>query len=135
MEKFRAEGLDKYDNIKVFGYIYNMPELMAASDVVISRSGASTMSELSAIGRPSILIPSPNVTNNQQYKNAKIFADRDAAVLIENDKACKESLVEAVDSLFGDPIKLADMSKMAFSLSVHDIEGKIYNCIKSTVTG
>jgi len=135
MERFRAEGLDKYDNIKVYGYIYNMPELMSASDVVISRSGASTMSELSAIGKPSILIPSPNVTNNQQYKNAKIFADKDAAILIENDKASGESLTQAADSLFSDPVKLRDMQKMAFSLSVQDIEGKIYNCIKSAVLG
>ena len=132
-ERFKEMGLGKCPNIKVMNYIYNMPEIMAAADVVICRSGASTMSELSAIGKPSILIPSPNVTNDQQYKNAKIFADKGAAMLIRNDDATAELLESSLRELFEDPSKLSKMSKAAYELSVQDTEGKIFNHIREVI--
>ncbi|MBQ8896673.1 MAG: hypothetical protein IJY88_07785, partial [Clostridia bacterium] len=80
---FTSGGLEKAENIKLLEYIYDMPIQMAAADVVISRAGAMTVSELSMQKKVSIMIPSPNVTNNHQYKNAKVLADAEAAVLIE----------------------------------------------------
>ena len=64
-------------------YIYNMPELMAAADLVICRAGAITVSELAMSGKCVVFIPSPNVTNNHQYKNADVLRDAGAAELIE----------------------------------------------------
>jgi len=132
MQRMREERLDSCPNVRIADYIYDMPVLMSAADVVISRSGASTMSELSAIGKPSILIPSPNVTNNQQYKNAKIFAEAGAAILIENDKTTPELLENTVKELFSGE-KLKSMSEKAYGLSVRDTDDKIYNCIKEAV--
>ena len=134
MEDFKAAGLSRCSNIKVLNYIYNMPEMMAAADVVICRSGASTMSELSAIGKPSILIPSPNVTNDQQYKNAKIFADRGAALLLKNDETTAETLEGLVRDLLEDPAELSKMSRAAYGLAVKDTEERIYGLIKD-ITG
>ena len=68
--------------IEVREYIYDMPLVMAAADVVLCRAGASTISELTAIAKPAILVPSPNVTANHQEKNARVLADQGAAVLL-----------------------------------------------------
>ncbi len=76
---FSERGLNECKNICVKEYIYDMPKWLTAADLVISRSGAMTLSEIASSGRASILIPSPNVTDNHQYKNAKAFSDAGAA--------------------------------------------------------
>lgn len=81
--QFEEMGLDKCENIELCEYIYNMPLKMAASDVVVCRAGAMTVSELAAAGECAVFIPSPNVTNNHQYKNAKVLADAGAAFVYE----------------------------------------------------
>lgn len=80
---FDSDGLDKCDNLRLEEYIYDMPTVMAAADIVVCRAGAMTVSELAMSGKCAIFIPSPNVTNNHQYKNAKVLADAGAALLIE----------------------------------------------------
>jgi len=80
---FREMGLDQYENIKLVEYIYDMPEQMAAADLVICRAGAMTVSELAIAGKCAIFIPSPNVTDNHQYRNAKVLVDAGAASLFE----------------------------------------------------
>lgn len=86
-EKIKAEfdeaGLDKCPNIELKEYIYDMPVRMAEADVVVCRAGAMTVSELSRCGKCALFIPSPNVTNNHQYKNAKVLYDDGAASLFE----------------------------------------------------
>ncbi len=77
------EKLDQYKNIKILDYIYNMEEYMEAADLVISRSGALTVSELTFLGKPTILIPSPNVTNNHQLFNAEEMMSQSSAMIIE----------------------------------------------------
>jgi UDP:flavonoid glycosyltransferase YjiC (YdhE family) len=67
--------LDAAENYAVSDYIYDMPCQMAAADLVICRAGAMTISELALMGKAAILIPSPNVTDNHQYLNAKVLAD------------------------------------------------------------
>jgi UDP-N-acetylglucosamine--N-acetylmuramyl-(pentapeptide) pyrophosphoryl-undecaprenol N-acetylglucosamine transferase len=81
--QFREMGLDKYENIELVEYIYDMPTKMAAADLTINRAGAMTVSELAITGKSAIFIPSPNVAENHQYKNAKVLADADAAALFE----------------------------------------------------
>lgn len=80
---FREMGLDQYENIRLVEYIYDMPQQMAAADLVICRAGSMTISELAMAGKCAVLIPSPNVTENHQYKNAKVLLDHGAAVLFE----------------------------------------------------
>lgn len=75
--------IDNTDFITLIPYAQNMPQLLTAADLVISRAGAIALSEITACGKPSILIPSPNVTNNHQYYNAKALADAGAAVMLE----------------------------------------------------
>lgn len=81
--QFKEMGLDKCENIELCEYIYDMPLKMAAADLIICRAGAMTVSELAITGKAAIFIPSPNVAENHQYKNAKVLADADAAGLFE----------------------------------------------------
>lgn len=112
-------------NINVFEYIYNMPEAMAAADLIISRSGAMTLTELAALGRASILIPSPNVTENHQYYNAKTYSDIGAAVLIEEKDLDGEKLYETVRTLLLDRSLLRKMEKAAKTLAKPNAAEKI----------
>ena len=99
----KESGLELKDNIRLMPYIDNMNEYLNACDVVISRAGALTISEITACGKASILIPSPNVTGNHQYFNAKVVADKGGAILIEEKDLTSDSLVKAVLKLKNDP--------------------------------
>ena len=107
-------------NLVVKEYIDNMPDLLAAADLVISRSGALTLAELEAMGRASILIPSPNVAENHQYYNALELQNAGAAIVIEEKDLTGEKLVQTVSAMLAQPGKLAEMGKNARSLSVDD---------------
>ena len=126
-ERFEAAGLNTHENIRLMEYIYDMPRQMVAADVVICRSGASTLSELTAIRKASILIPSPNVTNNQQYKNAALLADKGAALLLSDAELSGAKLKEMVEGLIGNPSALKAMEDAAGAFAVPDTEEKILN--------
>ena len=102
--KAKTEGMDMSQTV-LLPYADNMPELMCASDIVVSRAGAIAVSEIMVCGRPSVLIPSPNVTNNHQYHNAKAVADAGAAILIEEKdlSASPQLLSDALLRLESDP--------------------------------
>lgn len=98
----KDKGFDVYDNIEILEYIYDMPLRMEAADVVVCRAGAITLAELAYRHNAAVLIPSPNVTDNHQYKNAKVLADADAAVLMTEEELPFDSLVDALRKLCGD---------------------------------
>ena len=117
------------DFVTLMAYAYNMPELMCAADIAVSRSGAIAVSEIAACGRPSILIPSPNVTANHQYYNAKALADNGAAVLLEEKELKEESkdLTQEVLRILKNPDILKSMSDAAASMGKTDAVNIIYN--------
>ena len=121
----RQKGFTRGDGLIVKEYIDNMPELLAAADLVISRAGALTLAELEAAGRAAILIPSPNVAENHQYYNALELAKANAAVVIEEKDLSGEKLVAEVKALLDEEGKLARMGQNARSLSVDDSLGRI----------
>lgn len=83
-------------------YIYNMPTVMAASDVIISRAGASSCNEIAAAGIPCILIPSPNVTDNHQEKNARVLERIGGCVVVLEQECTGQRLYEEVRKLLDD---------------------------------
>lgn len=95
---------------RVLPFLSPMAPYMAAADVVICRAGAMSISELAALARPAILIPSPNVTGNHQYKNAKALADKGAALLLEEKKLTGQALCNAAFFLLSDARTRASMS-------------------------
>ena len=117
-EMVRNNGVD-WENcpqIDMREYIYNMPTVMAAADVIISRAGASTCNEIGASGTPCILIPSPNVTNNHQEKNARVLSERGGAVLMLEKDCTAEALYREVTALLADEARRASMTAALQSL-------------------
>ena len=109
--KEKGVDLESAKSIDMREYIYNMPTVMAAADVIISRAGASTCNEIGACGTPSILIPSPNVTANHQEKNARVLSDREAAVLVLEKNCTPEKLYTEITALLADDSRRAEMSR------------------------
>lgn len=107
------EDLELYrsPNCCLFDYFYDMPFRMAAADLVICRAGAMTLSELAALGKPAILVPSPNVANDHQTANAKALAQRNAAVLIPERELQNGELTAAVTDLLTDPGRLYELKR------------------------
>ena len=120
---YRQVGVD------VREYIFDMPKVMAAADLIMCRAGASTLAELNYLGKPALIVPSPNVTNNHQEKNARVLEKAGGAkVLLENEfNAAK--LYEEVCALVKDEEKLAAMSHAMRALSVDDAVEKICSII------
>lgn len=132
-KQFHEKGLDKCENIKLVEYIYDMPLQMAAADIVISRAGAMTVSELAMLGKTSIMIPSPNVTNNHQYKNAKVIEDMGGCVLIEEKNLCDGRLKAEVTRLIGDPDLRRKMGEAISHFADLDANKLIYMEIKKII--
>lgn len=123
----REKGVDpeKYPLVRMQEYIYNMPELMAAADLFIGRAGASSLSEIFASGLPCILVPSPNVADNHQLKNARVPESRGGAVLIPEAECTGKVLYDTVVSLLNDPERRNGMRNALRGLSVRDSASRI----------
>lgn len=119
--------------IEVREYIYDMPLVMAAADVVLCRAGASTISELTAIAKPSILVPSPNVTANHQEKNARVLAGQGAAVLLLEKDCQGDALYEQAEGLLRDRPRREEMVRALNSMAVPDAGEKIYQTLREVM--
>ncbi len=127
-----ADALSKVDavgNLKVMDFISSMDNAYAAADIVVSRAGASSISELCLLGKPCILVPSPNVAEDHQTKNAQALSSKDAAVFVA-DKDAKDSLMAIALKTVVDDAKLASLStnvaKLAFHNSADVIAEEVY---------
>lgn len=117
------------DKIRIQKYIDDMPAALAACDLAITRAGAMTISELCAITKPAILIPSPNVTANHQDKNAQALSDIGGAVKIRESDLTAETLYQTVKNLVANPKTLFSMATALKSLSVTDADERIANLV------
>ena len=121
---------DNCNGLDMREYIYNMPTVMAAADVIISRAGASTLNEIGASGTPCILIPSPNVTNDHQTKNARVLADRGGAVLMPEGEDMGKKLYDMVTELLADRERRSGMSAALRQAVVVDSAQRICDMIE-----
>lgn len=125
----RGVDLARCPGITMKKYIYDMPTVMAAADVVICRAGASTLNEIAASGTPCIVVPSPNVADNHQEKNARILQDRGAAqVLLEKD-CTPQRLFAEIQSLLGNPARCRAMRRALLDMAVVDSAQKICDTV------
>lgn len=122
-------------NIHIVPYIENMTRIMKKTDLIVTRAGASTLSEIIALGIPSILIPSPYVPNNHQYKNAMDLVKAHAVLLIEEKNLNSNTLVSKVDNLIFNNIQLEEMKKNLKSLGINNSATVIYKNIKRLIDG
>ena len=129
MLKERGIDLSQYPRIQAREYIDDMALWTAAADLVISRAGAITISELEVAGKPSILVPYPYAAENHQYHNAKVLADHGAAILIEEKDYRKDELIAQISSLYQNPDKLEALGRNAASLAACDTTERIYSLL------
>lgn len=133
-ERMSAEyeklGLKDKKNVVLVDYIYDMDKQMQNSDIIISRAGAMTLSELAIMGKASVLVPSPNVIYNHQYKNAKPIADSGACLLVEEKDFSNGKLTAAAKELLDNKEKRASLAKNIKAFAVEDANGVIFDIIK-----
>ncbi len=118
------------DGIWVRDYIDDMPRCMAAADVVISRCGAMTLTELPVAGKPSILIPSPYVAENHQYHNAMALVNKGAALCIEEKDLTADALWDALQTVLSHPEKQREMAENAARAAIRDVDDRIMAAIE-----
>ena len=128
--KEKDVDLSKADGITMQEYIYNMPTVMAAADIIISRAGASSCNEIAASGTPCILIPSPNVTDNHQEKNARALSDNGAAVLVLEKDCTAKRLMDEINKLLSDETYYKDMRKALLKISVPDCAERLCDILE-----
>ena len=126
---FKNLGLDRLPNCRLTDYIYDMPLQMAAADLVVSRAGAMTLSELARMGKAAILIPSPYVADNHQFYNAKAMADADAALLVEESELTNGKLTATVGSLLEDQQRITKMEQNVLGFADRDANREIWKQI------
>lgn len=125
MVKEAGIDLTACPDIEMREYIYNMPTMMAAADVFISRAGAASCNEIGASGTPCILIPSPNVTDNHQEKNARVLSDNGGAVLLLEKECSAQRLFDEICGLLGDKPRRDSMSTALRGLVILDATDRI----------
>ncbi len=120
-------------NVKVVPYLDNLIEVMKASDLFISRAGASTIAELTSIGLPTIFVPSPYVTHNHQMKNAEVLKNKGASEIIEEQNVNKDTLLPLIDTILNDKELYRKMKENTKKLGCQDSATKIYQVVKKLV--
>ena len=122
--------IDKINGIKVMPYIYNMEEIMNIADLIVSRSGAMTVTEIENVGKPAIFIPFPFAAENHQEYNARVLEKQNAAKVILDKSLTAELLNATITKLAKDRSALETMGANAHKLSIENVEDKIYNELK-----
>lgn len=126
----KVKDINLPKNVKILPFYENLVKIMKRADLMITRAGASTLSELIALEVPSILIPSPFVANNHQYINALDLIDNDAALMIEEKDLTPDTLIDKIDEIIEDSVKLKVMKNNLDKLKVTDSSLLIYNKLR-----
>jgi UDP-N-acetylglucosamine--N-acetylmuramyl-(pentapeptide) pyrophosphoryl-undecaprenol N-acetylglucosamine transferase len=116
-------------NIKVYEFIYEMEQAYSLADVIISRAGAIAISELCIVGKPCILVPSPNVSEDHQTKNANALVSKSAAIMVK-DIESREKLIGELDKLINNQAMREEMSANIIKLGIRDADKRIVEQIE-----
>ena len=133
---FAAYDLERDSRFVLMEYTSDLPLYMAAADVVICRAGAMTLTEIARMGKASIIIPSPNVADNHQYKNAKALSDENAAIVICEDELNVDGkcrVCESVDRLYEDEAYRTALSNNIRRFAKNDVEKNIFETIEKVI--
>ncbi len=120
-------------NVKLVPYLEDMLGVMKDTDLIISRAGASTISEITTLGLPSILIPSPYVTHNHQEENARVLEENGASIVIKENELNADDLLAKIDLLLNDKVKYDKMVQCNKKLGITDSATRIYKIIKDLI--
>ena len=126
----KHKNINRIENMKIVPYIYNMEEIMNLVDLIVARSGAMTVTEISNLGKPSILVPLPNVSHNHQLYNAKALENIGASKILLNNNLTGNLLNEQIEKIVLNKNILLKMGEKALSMATSNVEEKIYDEIK-----
>ena len=126
-------NINNIENVKIVPYIYNMEEVMNACDLVVCRSGAMTITEISVVGKPAIFIPYPYATENHQEYNARVLEKVGAAKIILDKDLNSESLEKTIEEVVCNPNTLKQMGNNATKVAMPNVEEKIYEEIRKVI--
>ena len=129
----KVKNLKVPENVKIVPFIYEMPSLMKSTDLMITRAGASTMSEILVLNVPSIFIPSPYVTNNHQYKNAMDLVNKNAGLILEEKDVTKENLINLIDKTLSNKEQYNTIKNNLKELGIKDSSSRIYEALKEMI--
>jgi UDP-N-acetylglucosamine--N-acetylmuramyl-(pentapeptide) pyrophosphoryl-undecaprenol N-acetylglucosamine transferase len=130
LRKMDEAGVETTGKFEIMDYSQRMHELYSAADLVVSRAGALSVSEIAALGKASILIPSPNVSADHQTYNARTLSEHGAAILLPDDQVSTEGLTAQIKELAADREKLGEMADAAKAIGKIDAVDIIYDGIK-----
>ncbi|MBS4008057.1 MAG: undecaprenyldiphospho-muramoylpentapeptide beta-N-acetylglucosaminyltransferase [Clostridium sp.] len=130
--KLAALTLRFPNRLHILPYHPDLPELLRKADLIISRAGATTLAEITALGVPALLVPSPNVTNNHQEHNARFLAEQGAAVLLKESNLSGQSLSELLIELLADGKRLKEMAAASRTLGVPDAAERMAEIIRKS---
>ena len=117
-------------NVKVVPFVKELPRVMKVTDLMVSRAGASTMAEISALALPTIFVPSPYVTNNHQFKNANVLVEKNAGLLIEEKDLKIDNLINKIDNILSNKKEYDKIKKNLGNLGIKDSSDRIYDLLK-----
>ena len=127
------QNINYIQNTKILPYIYNMEEIMNVVDLIVARSGAMTITEIAKVGKPSILVPLPNVSHDHQLYNAKVLQNVGAADIILDNELTGEKLNSSIESIVLNKEKCKSMGEKALTVATDNVENKIYAQIIETI--
>ena len=131
-EEFEKQNINinYIPNVKVVPYIYNMEEMMNIADLIVCRSGAMTITEVSIVGKPAIFVPLPSINANRQEDNAMVLEKIGAAKIILNKDIEGKILAEKIEDIIENKKELEEMGNLANNIAPSSVEEKIYEEIK-----
>lgn len=129
----KVKAMKVSNNVIIKPFIYELPSLMKSADLMITRAGASTISEIMALNIPSIFIPSPYVTNNHQYKNAVDLVNNGAGLMLEEKNLTRDNLINLVDKTLLDKDEYNKIKNNLKKMGISDSSSRIYNVLKEMI--
>ena len=126
-------NINNIENVKIVPYIYQMEEIMNVVDLVVCRSGAMTITEISIVGKPAIFIPFPYAAENHQEYNARVLEKVGAAKIILDKDLNADILNKQIEEIISNKNILEQMGRNAEKLSIQDVTSKIYNEIELAI--
>lgn len=133
INELKKDNIDLNDKVKVLPYVYNMPDLLNIADLIITSSGAITLAEISALGKPSILIPKGYTAENHQEYNANAFKDKGASYVILEKDINGDVLEANIIELMENPEKMKEMAECSYKLGIRDSASKIVEIIDELI--
>ena len=127
------KDIEVSDNVKIVPFMNDLINYLKDTDLIVSRAGASTIAEITAIGLPAILVPSPYVTNNHQYKNAKELEDNGACVIVEEKDFSSDVIIREIDKIFDNKESYDKMAKSSKKLGIVDSASRIYDEVRKII--